>query len=207
MVANAPGDVIGRVRTPEAVQRWLRSVPYNHETTGRSLRALHGVLRHGTAHCLEAALAAAGLLEPHGYPPLLLDLESDDGLDHVVFAFRRRGRWGAVGTSRDVGLFGRRPVYPSPWHLARSYYAPYVTDRARIRAWALADLRALPRCPWRTSAGNVWQVERWLIAHPHRPLRTSDRAYRRMVARYRRYRARGGPASGTPFVAHRAHWM
>jgi hypothetical protein len=198
--------VVTARRAPVTIQRWLSRLPYNHEPTGPTLRALPGVLRHDTVHCLEAALVAATLLEPHGFPPLLLDLESDDRLDHVVFAYRLAGRWGAVGRSRDVGLGGRRPVYPSPWALARSYYAPYVNDRARIRAWALADLRRLPHCPWRTSTGNVWQVERWLIAHPHRPLRTSDRAWRRMVARYRRYRAAGGPPTGTPFTAHRANW-
>lgn len=206
-----PGPVTGVVkpvgRTPDAVQRWLNRLPYNREEGATTLRSLRGVVRHGTAHCLEAALAAAALLEPHGYPPLLLDLESADRLDHVVFAFRRRGRWGAVGRSRDAGLGGRRPVYPSPHALARSYYSPYVTEHARIQAWALADLRDLSGCRWRSAAGNVWQVEQWLIAFPHRPLPSSNRHYARLVARYRRFRANGGAPTDTPFRAHRRHWM
>ena len=152
-------------------------------------------------------MATAALLEPQGYPPLLLDMESTDRLDHVVFAFRQRARWGAVGMSRDEGLWGRRPVYPSPFALARSYYAPYVTDTARITRWTLADLRTLRRCNWRSAPGNVWRVERWLTSLPHRPLRTSDRHYAHLVTRFRSYRARGGPASGTPFHRHSRHWM
>ena len=198
---------VGGPRTPEAVQRWLRTLPYNYERSGPTLRSLRGVKRYGTAHCLEAALATAVLLEPLGYPPLLLDLESADRVDHVVFAFQRGGKWGAVGASRDAGLFGRRPAYPSPFALARSYYAPYVTDRARIEAWVLADLRDLSGCAWRTTHGNVWQVERWLTGLPHRPLPSSDRHYTRLAARYRRFQAAGAGDAATPFDAHSAHWM
>lgn len=193
--------------SPAAVQRWLRTLRYNTEPHGPTLRTLPQVRAHGTAHCLEAALAAAALLEPHGYPPLLLDLESADRIDHVVFAYREGGRWGAIGFSRDAGLFGHRPVYPSTQALARSYYAPYVTERARLERWAVADLRRLRGCDWRTSPRHVWAVERWLIALPHRPLRSSDRRYRRLASRYRRFRHAGGAAHDTPFRAHSAHWM
>ncbi|MEX0690610.1 MAG: hypothetical protein WD934_10680 [Gemmatimonadales bacterium] len=192
--------------TPAGVQRWLHTLPYNHERGGRTLRTLPGVLKQGSAHCLEAALAAATLLEPHGYPPLLLDMESADRLDHVVFAFQHRCRWGAVGASRDDGLWGRKPVYPSPCALARSYYAPYITERARVEAWALADLRDLTGCDWRASPRNVWTVERWLTVMPHRPLRTSDQHHERLRATYRRFRAQGGRPHETPFRTHAVHW-
>ena len=119
------------------------------------MRTLRGVVRHRTAHCLEGALSAATILETHGFDPLLLDLESDDGLDHVVFAFRSRSGWGAVGASRDVGLWGRRPLFRNVEALARSYYEPYIDVRARITGFALFDLRGLDRCDWRLSARNV----------------------------------------------------
>lgn len=205
-LTRAEQRVIRRHRTPAAVQRWIRSLPYNHERRGRTLRSFRGVVRTATAHCLEAALAAAVILERHGHPPLVLDLESQDRLDHVVFAFRVRGRWGAVGASRDDGLFGRRPVYRSPGALARSYYAPYVDLTARIRAYAVVDLRDLGRYDWRTAEGNVWKVERFLIERPHRPLRTCNRQYRRMRERYRRWLAHH-PAAGTPFTHGRRTWL
>lgn len=198
--------IITRCRTPERVQRWLRSLRYNMELAGRTLRSFRGVVRTGEAHCLEGALATAVILEHHGFPPLLLDLESDDRLDHVVFAFQRDEKWGAVGISRDVGLWGRRPVYASPRALAMSYYAPYVDLTARLSGYALADLRELPRYDWRRATRNVWRVERWLIEMAHRPLRTDDGRHRRMRERYRRF-IRTHPLSGTPFTRGRRHWM
>ena len=69
--------IITRLRTPALVQRYLNDLPYNTEPPpGRAtLRSFRGVVRHHTAHCLEAALAAAVILEQHGYPPLVLSFE------------------------------------------------------------------------------------------------------------------------------------
>jgi hypothetical protein len=83
-------SVIQKYRTPRQVQDFLRNLPYNWEKGGETLRTFRGVVRHGSGHCLEGALSAAAILEQHGYPPLLLDLESQDQLDHVLFLFRQR---------------------------------------------------------------------------------------------------------------------
>src|SRR4029450_11001028 len=103
--------VIRRLKTPTAVQHFLNELPYNTEPSGETLRSFRGVIRHGTAHCLEAALSAAVILEQHGYPPLVLSFESIDELDHVLFVYRRAGRWGSVARSRDPGLHGRKAVF------------------------------------------------------------------------------------------------
>ena len=56
--------LIARLRTPLAVQRISTRLPYNNEPGGRAtLRSFRGVVRHGCAHCLEAALFAAVVLE------------------------------------------------------------------------------------------------------------------------------------------------
>src|SRR5262249_18582766 len=110
-LTSAERSLVRRLRTPAAVQRWLNRLPYNTEPPpGRAtLRSFRGVVRHRTAHCLEAALAAAVILEQHGYPPLVLSFESIDHLDHVLFVYQHRGRWGSVARSRDPGLHGRKP--------------------------------------------------------------------------------------------------
>src|SRR5579862_4497813 len=96
--------LIAALRTPLAVQRFLNALPYNIEPHGRAtLRSFRGVVRHGCAHCLEAVLFAATVLEQHGYPPLVLSFESIDELDHVIFAYKQDGRWGSVARSRDPG--------------------------------------------------------------------------------------------------------
>ena len=134
--------LIARLRTPLAVQRYLNALPYNTEPPpGRAtLRSFRGVVRHGTAHCLEAALSAAVILEQHGYPPLVLSFESIDHLDHVIFVYRRNGRWGSVARSRDPGLHGRAPVFATPRALALSYVDPYVDFTGRVTGYAVVDL-------------------------------------------------------------------
>ena len=183
--------LIDRLRTPALVQRFLNSLPYNTEPPPEraKLRSFRGVLRHRTAHCLEAALAAAVILERHGYAPLLLSFESIDDLDHVIFAYRHRGRWGSIGRSRDPGLHGRRPVFRSARDLALSYVDPYVDLTGRITGFAVVDLRILGDYDWRLSEQNVWKVERVLLDYPHARIQSSDARIERLRARYRRFKA------------------
>ena len=181
-----------RLRTPGDVQRWLNRLPYNTEPppARATLRSFRGVVRHGTAHCLEAALAAAVVLEQHGYPPLVLSFESIDELDHVIFVYRARGRWGSVARSRDPGLHGRRPVFRTARDLALSYVEPYVDFTGRVTGYAVVDLRqALGDYDWRLSEKNVWKVERVLLDHPHRPIRSSDARIDRLRERFRAFKA------------------
>jgi hypothetical protein len=183
--------LIRSLRSPAAVQRYLNALPYNQEPHGRAtLRSFRGVVSHACAHCLEAALFAAVVLEQHGYPPLVLSFESIDELDHVIFAYRTASGWGSVARSRDPGLHGRRPVFKTPRALALSYVDPYVDYTGRVVGYAVVDLaREMSEYEWRLAATNVWKVERMLLEHPHRRIKTSDARYRWLLRRYRAYRA------------------
>jgi hypothetical protein len=181
--------LIAALGTPLAVQRYLNRLPYNDEPGGRAtLRSFRGVLRHGCAHCLEAALFAASVLEQHGYPPLVLSFESTDRLDHVVFAYRQHGRWGSVARSRDPGLHGRLPVFATARALAFSYVDPYIDFTGRIVAYAVVDLRILGGYDWRLAEHNVWKVERMLLDYPHRKIQSSDRRAYELRKRYRKFK-------------------
>jgi hypothetical protein len=186
--------LLKRVRTPRDVQRFLNALPYNTEPppAGATQRTFRGVIQRGAAHCLEAALTAAVILEHHGYLPLVMSFESIDELDHVLFVYRERGRWGSIGRSRDPGLHGRKPVFATPRALALSYVDPYIDFTGRITGYTVADLRQLGNYDWRLSPGNVWKVERMLLQLPHRPIRSSDARIDRLRKRYREYRARYG---------------
>ena len=192
--------------TPARVQAWLRSLPYNHEERGETLHTFRVVVRLGTAHCLEAALAAATVMEAHGYPPLLLDLESIDDLDHVVFLFRRGGRWGTVAKSRDPGLFGRRPVFRSIRDLVWSYFDPYIDLTGRINGYGVFDLRTLQGVDWRLGERNAWAVQRALIDMSHRRLPSSDARYARWHARYVDFRGRH-PEEKPVYYGGRERWL
>jgi hypothetical protein len=191
---TAERRLAARLRTPIDVQRYLNQLPYNTEPppAGATLRSFRGVVLHGCAHCLEAALFAAVVLEQHGYPPLVLSFESIDHLDHVIFVYRRRGRWGSVARSRDPGLHGRRPVFLTPKALARSYVDPYVDFTGRVTGYAVVDLRILGNYDWRLADTNVWKVERMLLEHAHRPLHSSDKRFEQLRARYVAFRQRHG---------------
>src|SRR5215471_17541580 len=185
--------IVRRLRTPAAVQRFLNRLPYNNEPPpGRAtLRSFRGVVRHHTAHCLEAALAAAVILEQHGYPPLLLSFESIDELDHVLFVYRRLGRWGSVARSRDPGLHGRKAVFRTARALALSYVDPYIDFTGQITGYAVVDLRdLLGEYDWRLSEQNVWKAERVLLDAPHRPIRSSERRIAALRQRYVQFRER-----------------
>jgi hypothetical protein len=189
---TAERRVIDACRTPLAVQKYLNALPYNTEPPPEraKLRSFRGVVRHQTAHCLEAALAAAVILEQHAYPPLLLSFESIDHLDHVLFVYERRGRWGSIGRSRDPGLHGRKAVFRTARDLALSYVDGYIDFTGRITGYAVVDLRILGSYDWRLAETNVWKVERMLLDYPHRRIRSSDVRIDRLRARYRAFRAR-----------------
>jgi hypothetical protein len=199
--------IIQRYRTPEQVQQFLRGLPYNWELRGDTLRSFRQVVRLETAHCLEAALVAAVILEQHGYPPLVVSFESKDGVDHVIFVFRQGGRWGSVARSRDAGLHGRKPMFRGIRDLVWSYFDPYVDLTGRITGYQLVDLRVLGKYDWRLAQTNVWKVENFLLEIPHRKLRSSDRRYRRLLARFRAYKERHPKGPVVEIYRDRRRWM
>jgi len=182
--------LIQRLRTPMAVQRFLNRLPYNTEPGGDTLRSFRQVARRRTAHCLEAALFATCVLEQQGYPPLLMGLESIDLLDHVIFVYRYRGKWGSVARSRDPGLHGRKPVFRSPRALAESYFDPYIDHTGRVKGYSVTHMRVMGAYDWRFSRRNVWAVERMLLHVPHRKIRRSLKRVRREREKYRAYLAK-----------------
>ncbi|HEV8594905.1 MAG TPA: hypothetical protein VGR51_05180 [Thermoplasmata archaeon] len=198
--------VVERCTTPRRTQRWLGSLRYNDEPQGETIRSFAEVVRAGTAHCLEGALSAATILAHYEYPPLLLDLESADNLDHVAFLFQERGRWGAVAKSREPGLGGRKPVYRSVKALALSFYHPYIDETARITAYGVLDLRTLSRVDWQRSPRNVWKVQDALIAMPHESVEVPKQRYRFWRDRYVRFKARHPDREPTYFPSQGA-WL
>jgi hypothetical protein len=198
--------VIQRHRTPLEVQRFLRSLHYNWQREGPTLRSFREVLKQGSAQCLEGALFATTVMEQHGFEPLMLSLRSEDGLDHAVFVFKERGRWGAVGRSRDLGLHGRWPVFRTLSALAWSYYEPYVDLTGRLTHYGVANLHGLGNYDWRLSHRNIWKVQRFLQDAPHHEMNASQKRYEQLLARYKKFRSENGVESPAYFASRR-HWM
>jgi hypothetical protein len=140
--------MVDRLTTPAAVQAWLNALPYNVEAGGETLRTFRGVVAHGTAHCLEAALFAAVTLEQHGYPPLLLSFESIDRLDHVIFIYRGRRGWGSIARSRSPSA--------TSTHLSISAAGCAPTGWSTWRRWALMTGGSRPGAcgPWNSCSST-----------------------------------------------------
>ena len=118
---------------------------------------------------------------------MLLSLESQDKLDHVVFLFKKNGRYGAVSRSRLLGLHGRKPVYRTIRDLAMSYFDPFIDMTGRLIGYGVGDLHELGNYDWRFSLNNVWKVERYLQEIPHRKISSSDTRYQKWHNRYREF--------------------
>jgi len=198
--------LIQKLNTPAKVQRFYSTLAYNRENNGSTMRSFRELLKVNEAHCLEAAVGAAVILEQHGYPPLLLDLESQDLLDHVIFVFREKGRWGSVARSRDIGLHGRKPVYRSLRDLAWSYFDPFVDLTGRLKGYGLTSLYDLGDYDWRFSARKMLKIEEHLRTMPHKRLQSSDERYQALLDRYQKYKKRF-PDRTPSYYDSRLTWM
>ncbi|HEY8186841.1 MAG TPA: hypothetical protein VIF64_12260 [Pyrinomonadaceae bacterium] len=203
---NKEWGLIQFLRKPAQVQRFFSSMPYNWECDGGTLRSFREVVKRNEAHCLEAAVAAAVILEQHGYPPLLLDIESHDLLDHVIFVFQEDGLWGSIGRSRDIGLHGRKPLFRSLRDLTWSYFDPYVDFSGRIKGYGLTSLYDLENYDWRFSSKKMSKIENHLRELPHRRIHSSNKRYEQLLARYKKYKKRY-PDRSPSYYDNRHQWM
>ena len=198
--------LVRRLNTPAKVQRFFTAMDYNRETNGGTLKSFRELVKGREAHCLEAAVGAAVILEQHSYPPLLLDLESQDLLDHVIYVFKDNGRWGSIARSRDIGLHGRKPVYRTLRDLAWSYFDPFVDFSGRLKGYGVMSLYDLGDYDWRFSPRRMLKIEDHLRAMPHKRLYSSDARYERLLEKYKTFRKRH-PGRSPSYYESRPSWL
>ncbi|MEW6128273.1 MAG: hypothetical protein AB1757_14635 [Acidobacteriota bacterium] len=199
-------QVIQQHRTPAQVQNFLRTLAYNREKQGATCISFRKVIEKRLAHCLEGALTAAVILEQHGYPPLMVSIESKDHLDHVLLLYEHRGKYGSVARSRDTALHGRQPVFRRVRDLVMSYFDAYVDKTGRIKGYAVADLNDLGNYDWRFSEKNVWKVEHYLQDIPHRAINGSELRYQKNLRRYLKFHAEY-PDRSPDYFANKHTWL
>ncbi|HXD73525.1 MAG TPA: hypothetical protein VN628_07310, partial [Vicinamibacterales bacterium] len=128
-------------------------------------------------------------------------------LDHVIFVYRHRGRWGSIARSRDPGLHGRKPVFTTARALALSYADAYVDFTGRVTGYAVVDVaKEMRDYDWRYAATNIWKVERMLLDYPHHAIKTSDARTKWLRKRYRAFRRRYGTRKPVNYTG-RNTWM
>lgn len=183
---SAERALIRRTGTAEKIQNLVNRYSSNFELDGDTYWSPRQVLRACCGHCLEGALLALFLFRVHHIPAGLVDLKAVNDLDHVVCAFRRRGRWGAVSKTNHAVLRYREPVYRSVRELAMSYFHEYrdqaghITLRSYSRPVRPEQLdRAYPG--WATATEKleaialcVDEARHYPILAPRQRLRRSD---------------------------------
>ncbi|MGZ7032426.1 MAG: hypothetical protein ACXVIJ_10680, partial [Thermoanaerobaculia bacterium] len=101
--------ILGALRTPAHIQRFLDELPYDEKGGAASPRV---VMRNDKAQCYSGVLFACAALRELGYAPRLMwiDAVTDDG--HCLALYERRGLWGSVAKSNFTTIRSREPVYP-----------------------------------------------------------------------------------------------
>jgi len=177
--------LLAKLNTPQKIQDFLDTLPFNFEESGETCRSPMLTLEHKKAHCVEGALLAAAALWYHKAHPLLLDLRStQEDADHVVALFRDKGRWGAISKTNHGVLRYRDALYRDPQELAMSYVHEYFlkngkkTLRAFSKPFSLLDYED----DWLTTTDPLWQLCVDLDNAPHTNILSSHGAQKLRTA-------------------------
>ena len=178
-------------RTPAQVQAFLDGTKY---PGGEENRSPLEVLRTRTAHCLDGGLFAAAALRRMGFPPIILDMQPDPGMDddHVLALFKMDGCWGAVAKSNYSGLRYREPVYRTLRALVMSYFEHFFnTNKEKtLRYYSrVINLERFDDKRWMLTAAGVDFMEEYLKTVKLKTLLTPDQIARLSPVDQRSYDA------------------
>lgn len=168
-----------KLNTPAKVQDFLNSLKFNFEKParrggdGETLKSPVMVLRKKNAHCLEGAILGAYILSLHGFPPLILHLQTTrDDFDHVITPFKQYGLWGALSKTNHAVLRYREPIYKDIHELVMSYFHEYFLNKngkKTLRKYSDSlNLNIFGR-NWAVAEDELWYIDKALdkIKHYH----------------------------------------
>jgi len=159
------------LKTHVKIQDFLNKIPINFEKSGDTCMSPRMVLRENKCHCMEGAILAALALRVHGYPPLIVDLMSNQrDFDHAVAVFKKNGKWGAISKTNHAVLRYREPLYNSIRELVMSYFHEYFDDNGRknLRSFSMpVNLSRFDKLGWMTTEEEVWYIPDYLTKVKH----------------------------------------
>ena len=165
-------NVLDDLRTPAAIQAYLDSTPYPALDDNRSPLE---VMRVRLAHCLDGGLFAAAALRLLGFPPIILDLQPDPGMDddHVLALYRVDGYWGAVAKSNFTGLRFREPIHRRLRELVLTYFEEFYSlngDKSLRFYSRPVKLTRFDHLNWMCDTKGANAIEKYLKKVPLVPL-------------------------------------
>ena len=183
--------VFRSLKSPQAIQAYLDSLPYKAEELDRSpLR----VMTDGQGHCLDGGIFAALALWRIGFRPLLVELvpapSSDD--DHVLAVFQVNGLWGTLAKSNYPALRYREPVHRSLRELVMTYFEFYFNlEREKtLRAYTRPmDLSKFQDPAWMWKEEGIKKVSKRLYSLKPIKLISEKSAVKLNLSDERTYRA------------------
>jgi len=164
--------------SPIKIQAFLDATPYSTEDADRCpLR----VIQDRLAHCLDGGLFAAAALRRLGFPPLIVDMLPDPGVDddHVLAIFKYNGHYGAVAKSNFAGLRFREPIYRSLRELVLSYFNDFynLNGVKSLRSFTRPlNLCTMDRFNWEWDDKGARAIEKRLYELHSTPLITTQMA-------------------------------
>ncbi|OGI91713.1 hypothetical protein A2933_01705 [Candidatus Nomurabacteria bacterium RIFCSPLOWO2_01_FULL_46_18] len=162
--------ILEKLNTPSKIQDFLNGLSFNFEKKGETLKSPARVLREKDAHCLEGAILGAHILSLHGFPPLILHLESTrEDYDHVIAPFKINGRWGALSKTNHAVLRYREPVYKNIRELVMSYFHEYFLDNGKktLRKYSRPLNLNIFGKNWMRERENLWKIDKKLDIIKH----------------------------------------
>ncbi len=166
-------SLMRKLNTPAKVQDFLNSLKFNFEEKGETLRSPLMVLRTKSAHCLEGAILGAYILSVHGFPPLVLHLQTTkEDYDHVITPFKINGLWGALSKTNHAVLRYREPVYKNIRELVMSYFHEYFLNNGMktLRKYSKSlNLNSFKKEKknWAISEKDLWYIDKALDKIKH----------------------------------------
>lgn len=162
-----------KLNTPNRIQDYLDSVPFNFEKEGDTCMSPRRVIREKKAHCIEGAMLAATALMLSGRKPLVLNLKVDaEDYDHIVTLYSENGYWGAISKTNHAVLRFRDPVYKSVRELAMSYFHEYFlisSGKKTMQGFSPAINLRKYGTKWITLEEDLWDIARDIFYSKHLP--------------------------------------
>ena len=154
--------ILKKLSTPQKIQDFLETLPFNFEEDGDTYMSPRRVLREKKAHCIEGAMLAALALWIHGEKPLILDLKAHTSdVDHVVTLFKQNGYWGAISKTNHGVLRFRDPIYKTVRELALSYFHEYflnTTGKKTLQGYSRPLNLKRFGTEWITTEEDLWII-------------------------------------------------
>jgi len=160
-----------KLNTPAKVQGFLNGLRFNFEKEKETIKSPVMVLREKNAHCMEGAILGAYILSLHGFPPLILHLQTTkDDFDHVIVPFKKYGLWGALSKTNHAVLRYREPVYKNIHELVISYFHEYFLNKngkKTLRRYSRPLNLNIFRKGWEVEEKNLWKIDKGLDKIKH----------------------------------------